>query len=357
MSRETALERTNLRELLTELTGAPRQLGSAARWHCVTPQHDDEHPSTTVFTDTHGRERYRCWSCGDSGTAIDALIHARSMTVGEAISELESRTNSNDTTTPPRPRVERPATATSVVLSQEAKTYIDSCAARLWQPEGRQARKWLLQRGLDDADILRANLVGFDPGHRTMPRAEGLPGNMTFERDGRTRRFDLPGGSGVTFPAFDRQGDPVHVQCRLLHPGRSGYKYLNPRRHHGTIPAASFPIEPDGCDRDLLIVTEGTPDGLIGLTVGFRVATVTSATTVRQATADAISAHAAGATIVLAFDNDDAGTAATAALRARLTGTVRVLRLPAGHDLTSTYNQRSSQQCHLDNTSKPISTR
>jgi DNA primase len=356
MSRDAALDRTNLRDLLTELTGAPSQLGAAARWRCVTPSHEDANPSTTVFTDSHGRERYRCWSCGDAGTAIDALIHARSMSVAEAISELESRTNSTDTPAPERSRAERQP-ATAVPLSNDAKTYIEQCAQRLWTPEGQPARTWLLQRGLSDPDVLRANLVGFDPGRRKLPRAEGLPGNIVFERDGRTRHLDLPGGSGVTFPAFDRHGDAAHVQCRLLRPGRSGFKYVNPRREHGTIPAASFPSAPDGCDPDLLIVTEGTPDGLIGLTAGFRVATVTSATTVRQATADEISAHAAGATIVLAFDSDDAGNAAAVALYSRLSGPVRVLRLPAGHDLTETYKRRSTPECHLDTTSRPISTR
>ena len=283
-------------------------------------------------------------------------MQARSMTVAQAISELELRTNSADTSDPPRQSVERQPTS-MVALSDDAKTYIAGCATRLWQPEGRSARRWLLQRGLADTDILATNLVGFDPGHRTMPRADGLPGNLTFERDGRQIRLDLPGVSGVTFPAFDHSGDQVHVQGRLLNPGGSRYKYINPRRHHGSIPAASFPIAPYGCGREVLLVTEGTPDGLIGLTAGFRVATVTSATTVRQATAEAIIAHASGATIVLAFDQDDAGAAASAALRAQLTGPVRVLRLPAGHDLTSTYNLRSNPQCHLDTTSKPISTR
>lgn len=356
MSRDAAIERTDLGDLLTELTGTPRQLGSAARCHCVTPQHQDEHPSTTVFTDNGGHGRYRCWSCGDSGTAIDALMQARSMTVAQAINELQLRTNSADTTVTPRQPVQRQATP-MVELSDDAKTYIAGCATRLRQPEGRSARKWLLQRGLADTDILRTNLVGFDPGHRTMPRADGLPGNLTFERDGRQIRLDLPGGSGVTFPAFDHSGDQVHVQCRLLNPGQNRHKYINPRRHHGSIPAASFPIAPYDCSREVLIVTEGTPDGPIGLTAGFRVATVTSATTVRQATAEAIITHASGATIVLAFDQDNAGAAATAALQTRLGGAVRVLRLPAGHDLTSTYNLRSNPQCHLDTTSKPISTR
>ena len=356
MSRDAALDRTNLRDLLTELTGAPRQRGPTARWRCVTPSHEDENPSTTVFTDTHGRERYRCWSCGAGGTAIDALMQARSMSVAEAIGELESRTNSRDIAAPTRPVGERQPVA-AVALSDDAKAYIDDCAARLWTPQGQQARRWLLQRGLADPDVLRSNLVGFDPGRRAMPRAEGLPGNMVFERDGRTQRLDLPGGTGVTFPAFNQNGEPIHVQCRLLNPGRSRFKYVNPRRAHGTIPAASFPIEPSECAHNVLIVTEGTPDGLIGITAGFRVATVTSATTVRQATADEISAYASGATIVLAFDNDAAGNAATGALRARLSGPVSVLRLPAGHDLTSTYNQRSTLQCHRDITSRLISTR
>lgn len=355
MSIDAALDRTDLAALMTELAGAPSHAGNGARWRCVKPSHDDENPSTTVFADQHGRERYRCWSCGDSGTAIDALMQARSMTIGEAISTLEERTNSADVAAP-APR--RTTGAPKVVgLSNEAHDYIEQCAERLWQPEGSDARRWLVQRGLDDVEVLRANRVGFDPGHRRLARADGLPGNIAFERDGRTRRLPLPGGTGVTFPAFDRSGTPIHVQCRLLNPGKSRFKYVNPRRAHGSIPAASFPIEPTERPDDLLIVTEGTPDGLLGLTAGFRVATVTSSTTVRQATADAIREHAAGGTIVLAFDNDDAGNNATAALRPLLSGDVRVLRLPTGHDLTSTYTQRSTPPWQHQTTPTPSAAR
>jgi DNA primase len=331
MSAEAAVRRTDLVALMTELAGQPSGRAGANRWHCVVPEHDDENPSTTVFEDSHGKQRWKCWSCGHGGTAIDALMEARSMSLADAITNLEERTVDDDTPAPRTPS--RPAVPQTVALSDAARIYVSACAEQLWTADGAPALNWLHARGLTDA-VLRDNLVGFDPGPSVVERPAGLPGHMTD-----TPR--LAGGTGVTFVAFGSDGEPIHVQCRLLDPGT--YKYVNPRREHGSIPAVSFPRTQ--ATTGPIIVTEGTPDGLIAVTAGFRAATVTAATTVRQSTADQLVKHAAGNRIVLAFDNDDAGNAATRQLKDLLGPKASVLQLPTGNDLTTTYQKRTAPPC------------
>ena len=327
MSADAAVRSTDLVVLLTELAGQPTGRAGSQRWHCITANHSDEDPSTTVFEDSTGKQRWKCWSCGHAGTAIDALVEARSMTVADAISHLEQRTGTADSNESPA-RPQHP-NAGAVPLSSAAKSYLADCARLLWTRSGAHARSWLHERGLTN-DVLDANLIGFDPGPRSLDRAEGLPGNQSEQPH-------LPAGGGIVYVAFDRAGDPIHVQCRLLRPGSS--KYINPRRPHGSIPAVSFPRT--SITGGPVVVTEGISDGLIAVTAGFRSAAITAATTVRPQTATELIAHAGDERIVLAIDNDTAGNSATAALKELLSTRAAVLRLPAGHDLTDTYNQRT----------------
>ncbi len=328
MSVAAALARTDLGDLLNELTGTAPM--GQQRWHCIVPTHDDHDPSTTVFTDSHGTERWRCWSCGAGGTAIDALVVARSMTVAQAIATLEQRTNTvGDEAFDPSPR--RPAQPTTVPLSDGARDYLHACATALWEPGAQEARNWLRSRGFEES-VLRDNLVGFDPGPKLIPRDEGLPGNITTPQ---RRRPGLPGGTGVTFVSFDRFGEPIHVQCRLLR--ARNFKYANPRRAHGSIPAVSFPRS--NITTGPVLVTEGIADGLIAVTAGFRSAVITSSTTLRATTASRIQHYASGERIVIALDNDDAGHKPARALRQQLGSDVAVLQLPAGQDLNDTYHR------------------
>ena len=335
MSADEAVRRTDLRALMTELAGEPIGQNGRERWHCIVSSHEDRNPSTTVFVDNTGKERWKCWSCDHGGTAIDALVEARSMSVADAISELEDRTGSADTTSPSTAKqpAKRPISA-PIPLSSDAENYLTACHRLLWTRSGSTARSWLHDRGLPD-NVLRDNLVGFDPGPRLLDRAEGLPGNMT-DKPYMTR------GGGVVYVSFGRDGSPVHVQCRLLHPRT--FKYVNPRREHGSIPSASFPRT--SIVGGPVIVTEGISDALIAVTAGFRSAAITAATTVRADTAQQISAYANGERVLLALDNDDAGRPATTALKGLLGRQAAVMRLPADHDLTDTYRKDPTTCLH-----------
>ena len=76
IDRDDLLRRTDLAALLDELSPAPAtRQGPTARWHCIDAGHDDQHPSITMFVDRRGIERWKCWSGGHGGTAIDPRPH------------------------------------------------------------------------------------------------------------------------------------------------------------------------------------------------------------------------------------------------------------------------------------------
>ena len=324
MTAREVLARTDLAALLTELTGPPVGSGSRARWHCCDANHTDEHPSVSMFVDRAGIERWRCWSGGHAGTAIDALIANRHLSTADAITQLEQRTGHALAAVPPARRPPGPTPACRP-FSQAAHQYAVACAELLWTPAGANARDWLHGRGLTDP-VLTANQVGYDPGPARLARDPGLPY-----------------AGGVTYPSFNPTGTMVYVQTRHLHPG-TPRKYSNPTAAHGDIPAATFPIALEAAVASgVVIVTEGVPDGLIAVTAGFRAATVLSASLATVRSADHIAGYAAGAVVYLALDNDPAGRAAQHLLRRHLHGhvTVHTLQLAEGCDLTDTYTTRN----------------
>src|ERR1700675_2059679 len=121
IDRDDLLRRTDLAVLLDELSpGPPTRLGQNARWRCINPGHDDNHPSITMFTDRRGIQRWKCWSGGHGGTAIDALLVARGGTIADALVELERRAGSAPEIVRSRPIPSR------IPLPVEARTEPDA---------------------------------------------------------------------------------------------------------------------------------------------------------------------------------------------------------------------------------------
>src|SRR4051794_5891541 len=166
IDRDDLLRRIDLVALLDELSPTPAaRLGASARWRCIDPHHDDHHPSISMFTDRRGIERWRCWSGGHGGTAIDALLVARGGTIAEALAELERRAGLPEHEHP----VRRSATLTPTVertepISQGLRDYIAACERILWRPAGRPVLDYLVRDRRLSRDVLALNHVGADPG-------------------------------------------------------------------------------------------------------------------------------------------------------------------------------------------------
>lgn len=249
IDRDDLLARVDLVSVLDGLSPGTGH-GRGRQWHCPSPSHEDNNPSVKVQTDASGTQRWRCWSGGESGTAIDAVMTARSIPVGEAIRWL----NDNHAHLEVLPRRVAPESRVVGDPAPDAIDYVQRCEKLLWTGSGRSVRDWLNQRGLGD-DVLRVNKVGADPGRRFLPRPKGLPG----------------GWPAAVFPALDRAGNVAYFQARFLDPPEGRDKYDNPSRQHAANPRVAWTSVPGSVEarRGVLVVAEGAPDALMAAQAGF----------------------------------------------------------------------------------------
>jgi DNA primase len=338
--RDEVLRRTDLRALLGELSGPARGHGHGARWHCPVPDHDDVHPSVTVRVDRRGMERWKCWSFGHGGTAIDALYYARGVNYQGALEELARRVG----IAPDEPGVRtirrplKPRAATP--LQPPAVKYVEACERLLWEPVGRRVLEYLVDgRGLDP-DVLRANRVGADPGTSKLRRAGGLP------------KY----GPGVVLPAVDADGQLVYFQTRYLDPHPDRSKYGNPAGRHGDNPRHGW-TRPVGDAKEPLVICEGFPDAYVANSAGYAAVAVLGTGNATAILAEQIAPRLRGRPVLLALDGDDAGQAAAKHLRVgfdRCGIMVVELPLPPGTDLNS-WVQSARQVPGLGRPARPIS--
>ena len=319
--RDELLARTDLRALLDELCGPATALGRTARWRCPEPDHDDAHPSVTVTTDRRGIERWRCWSGGHGGTAIDAIHAVYRVGHRDAILELARRVGLQ----PDQPDVRRiaptPLPREVLPLHPTAVRYVEACEQLLWKPIGRPVLDYLTNnRGLDP-DVLRVNRVGADPGTSRLRRASGLP----------------KGGPAAVFPALDSDGAIAYLQTRYIDPGEHRSKYDNPASRLGDNPRHGW-TQPVGPPKQPVIVCEGFPDALTASGAGYTTVAVLGALNATPALAERIAPRIGGRPVIVAFDGDDAGRSASRILTGALArhGIMVVeLPLPSGADLNS----------------------
>lgn len=179
----------------------PPGSGRTRRWRCPEPSHPDEHPSVTVSRDQRGVDRWRCWSGGHGGTAIDAVVAARHLSVGESIRWL------NEHYAHPEPLPQRPHREVHPRSdgrpSPEVIQHVERCEKQLWTWSGREIRSWLNARGLTD-DVLVGNRSepapawssGAESAFLTAPPQLSSPPSTlqatspTFSRDSSTRPQD-----------------------------------------------------------------------------------------------------------------------------------------------------------------------
>lgn len=321
VDRDELLARVDLAALLDELVAPADQ---RRRWHCPDRDHPDEHPSVTIRVGAGGVERWRCWSGGHGGTAIDAVVAARRVDVGEAIRWLAHHSNTNPTVRP------RPAPPIAAVGEPDPAVgrFVEHASKLLWTAAGRQQRDWLLDRGLRP-EVLRANRVGADPGRRLLPRPAGLPG----------------GWPAVIYPALSVDGDIAYLQARYLNPPEHRSKYDNPSAHLAANPRLAWtrPIGPSR-NSELLLVCEGIADALIAAQAGITAVGVLGAAAPDRRVADRIAAavrwarHGRSPNVVVCFDGDEAGRSGASRLVAGLTERdteATLLTPPDGLDLTS----------------------
>jgi DNA primase len=318
------LRRVDLARLLDALA-PPAARTVRRRWRCPDPDHEDRHPSVSMRI-VGGIGRWRCWSCGRGGTAIDALVAARGLTVGQAIEQLSAQALL-------APIENEPADPEPVPLHPSVSRYVDACHRVLFTRTGRPVLDWLSRDRVLAVGILRANRVGADPGPDLLGRRRGLPRS----------------GVGAVLPAYDSDGNLTYVQTRYLAAGH-GPKYGNPVTRLGHNPRLAWTRTPAPRRSDLLVVCEGIIDALTAATSGLDAVALLGATYPSSGVADAIAAHTGDRQVVVAFDGDDPGRIAAQRLHDLLVARkvdVRVWDLPEGTDLNGLAQADASWAEHL----------
>jgi hypothetical protein len=110
--------RVDLAALVEEYAGPGQRQGVGWVYSCPHPGHPDAHPSFTVKADPHGVERGKCWSvCAWSGDALDLVQWLRGCDVAEAAQYLRARTGTPDHYRPTGPRPVPPRARPSAPLA------------------------------------------------------------------------------------------------------------------------------------------------------------------------------------------------------------------------------------------------
>jgi DNA primase len=317
IDRDELLARVELADVLDALTQRGGQHPGKRAWRCVDPDHSDEHPSVKISTDSRGVQRWRCWSGGHSGTAIDAVMLANSMTVGDAIRWL----NDNHAHLQPVERTPPPPPRPLGKPHIEVRRYVERAQRLLWTAPAANIRQHLHQRGLGD-EILRANRIGADLGRRYLPRPRGFPA----------------GWPAAVYPSLDRTGHVTYFQARFIEPPVGRDKYDNPARRWAANPRMAWLTPPaSAVARDgAVVVTEGVPDGLVAAQAGFMSVAVLGSQHPDQRVADALAET--NSAVLICFDGDDAGKRGADRLEHHLAerevDKVTRIEPPAGLDLT-----------------------
>lgn len=350
--RDEVLARTDLAALATEVLGPPTGQGRGAKWHCPNPDHPDTHPSMTVY-DAARSQRWKCHACGEGGTAIDLWMLTTATAVGEAITALAERaglTAAGPTvpdgprlkyllTTPPPPAA-APASIHRDTFDGRVENYVASAAQLLWTYQGGGALEWLHRRGFRD-DILRANRVGYDPGPRELRRPNGLP-----------RR-----GTGIVFPILGHRDHAIWAQTRYFDPKGTGRKYDSVVTEIAPNPRLATIRTLDPPRSDVVVITEGIPDGITVAHTGAQAVAVVGTANTGPDVAHRLHTSFPNATFVLAFDNDTAGRTVAPKLGAHLSqlGHPVIATTPAPHNDLNDWWQAdpAGLGAHLTATTQP----
>ncbi len=299
VSRDVLLSSFDLPQLADELVRGGRGRGRSRTWPCPSPQHGPQTgrtPPVSIRT-ANGTQRWKCFSCGAGGTAIDLVMAVQGIDTSQAFAYLTDRLGAAPTSGP-RPIPPAPAPAPTADSRAAVARYVERCESLLWDSVGMPGRAFLARRGLEEP-VLRANRVGYDPGPALLSRPSGLP-----------RR-----GPAIVMPVVGGWDTPIYLQARYLAPAEER-RYDNvAERLAGASPRVAF-IRPPGpeVDPDVVLVCEGQLDALSAAQAGYAAAAVLSAGLPDEHVAHALLDRYPSRRLVLAFDDDDAGRTATANL-------------------------------------------
>ena len=313
LKREVSVQR------LAEARGIKlRRLG--ADLHGLCPFHDDKTPSLII---TPKKNLWHCMgACNAGGTAIDWVMRADGISFRHAVELLRA---DHLSATPIQPVKHGTVRKLPPPVAREAddrlllKQVVDYYNETLKQSP--EAMKYLQSRGLTSSEMIDRFRLGF--ANRTLGyRLPAKNRAAGAEMRGRLQRLGVLRESGhehfngsVVIPVFNRSGEAVEMYGRKVTPnlreGTPNHLYL-PGAHAGVWNEEAVAVSKE------MILCESLIDALSFWSAGFR--NVTASYGVNGFTADHRAAFERHGTerVYIAYDRDEAGDKAAAALAAEL---------------------------------------
>ena len=282
----------------------------------VCPFHQEAEGSFTVYADT---EKFYCFGCGAGGDVLDFVQRMESLTLPEAIRRLDDG-SPPVTAAAVRPTAVRQPAASAIPPRDPALLTV---AARFYAGELRRsskARAYLAYRGIGLEAAARLGL-GYAPGHGLRAHLESAGFGVHRLRDGG---LFLEHGS-ERFAGMITVSDLAHGLVRWL-TGRAVDPQAKPRFQAVPGPKPVLGLASLGPAPPWVIVAEGVFDWLTLAAWGYPACAALGTQGM-----DKVAVNLRGCPrVFLAFDNDDAGRAATDGLKDLLGRRAAVVNLPDG---------------------------
>jgi len=317
---------------------------SGANYTGLCPFHTEKTPSFNV---SPGRQSFKCFGCGEGGSAITFLMKMEGLHFVEAAKQLAEKAGIPITEDAYDPEMERRRKRRGELarLHNKAAEWYHRLLMRDRGPGGERVRSYLKGRGID-SEVSRSWLLGYAPAydneHRKWAEELGATDEDLIEAGIFGARGDGQGGyprfrDRLMFPVRNDHGDVIAFSGRLLDPEAKMAKYLNSPETPLFVKSRTF----FGLDRskrailkaDRAIVCEGQLDLITAFEHGVENVVAALGTAFTEEHAKILKRHAAE--VVICFDADPAGYKAavrTFGILAEAGLTVRAARMPEGQD-------------------------
>ena len=319
----------------------------------LCPFHSEKTPSFSVHS---GLQIYKCFGCGKSGDVFTFLMEIQGLTFFEALTVLAEQQGREV------PRSGKSPGADAAARKREALLHIHDLAQQFYvqqlrSPRGREALRYLRDRGIRNAEIAEFGL-GYAPAGNSLI---GHLRNRGLKR-GEVRDSGLVGESEKDRTLYDRFRDrlmfPIHSDSGkiIAYGGRIRLadkqpKYLNsaetPIYRKNSLLYNLHRARTAMRQSNLAVLVEGYMDVIGVWRAGIRNAVATCGTALTSKQIGVVRRHCD--TVVVNFDSDKAGQAAaerSVELLLREGMNVRVLELPGGMDPDEFCKARGGEAYH-----------
>ncbi len=319
----------------------------------LCPFHSEKTPSFNVSPE---KQLFHCFGCGASGNVFSFIMKMDNLSFTEAVRMLARRAGVKIPEQKKTNRKQDLLREKIYVLNRLALHFFCSC---LKDPAvGKEAVHYLQNRGIDQNSIELFKL-GYAPGgwdnFARFARSKGYSEELLLQA-GLTLPRDRGGGvydrfrHRVIFPIFHINGKVIGFGGRALQEGdKAGPKYLNSPEtavfKKGTV-LYGLHLAREAIRRESeAIVVEGYTDVIAAHQAGVKNVIASQGTALTPAQARLLRSQAN--TVIIAYDADSAGEAATwrgLKILKDAGCTVRVAELPAGSDPDSLIREKGAAE-------------